>query len=370
VIHEGDESGNRMMIRLEFPSGLQIIGLATKNFYGGDWDFGPTWNYVVLADEAFLVDTGRVGMGRILVDMMDASGVSTRDLDFLLLSHGHEDHDGGVFTVARATGAPVKAHPIYEALIRFHPDKAPPDARKDFPASCWHCFMPDSFSSRHCLDYHRGRNGLKIETIGDGKGNLGEAVQTYHLPGHSPDALAVLVGNEALLVGDTVLPEITPFPTREAFFRQVEHILPSVYPSADSVYGLRAYIRSLKKLEAMAKRFPHALVLPAHRLFHKGHWNELDLRTRIAEIIDHHILRCAEILKILKKGPKTAREIAEEHFSASSLEGVGMFMAENEILSHCELLVAAGDVHLPETETFFLTGTMRFESTIRSLHSD
>jgi glyoxylase-like metal-dependent hydrolase (beta-lactamase superfamily II) len=370
VIRQGDESGNGMVVRIPFPSGLEIIGLATKNFYGGDWDFGPTWNYVVLADKSFLLDTGRVGMGPKLLDMMESSGVSIRDLDFLVLSHGHEDHDGGLCDVAKATRAPVKAHRIYERLIRFHPAKAPADARKDFPASCWHCFMPESFSNRHCLEYHRGRNGLEIETIGDGQGKLSETIQTYHVPGHSPDALTLLVGDDAILVGDTVLPDITPFPTREAFFHQVREILPPEYSSPDSVYGLRAYIRSLKKLDAIARQFPDALMLPAHRLFHNHHWNEFDLGTRVGEIIDHHINRCADILKILKDGPKTAGEVAVKHFSASSLEGAGMLMAENEAVSHCELLGVAGDVRPADDEGFVAPGSENFESTIRALVPD
>jgi len=370
VIRQGDESGNGMVVRIPFPSGLEIMGFATKNFYGGDWDFGPTWNYVVLADKAFLLDTGRVGTGSKLLAMMESSGISVRDLNFLVLSHGHEDHDGGLCDVARYTGAPVKAHRIYERLIRYHPEMAPPDARKDFPASCWHCFMPESFSNQHCLEYHRGRNGLEIESIGDGQGKLSEAIQTYHVPGHSPDALTLVVGEEAILVGDTVLPEITPFPTREAFFHQVRGILPSEYSSPDCVYGLRAYIRSLKRLESIGRRFPRALVLPAHRLFHNRRWNEIDLRERITEIIDHHLFRCAEILKILKRGPKTAREIATEHFSDASVQGVGMFMAENEILSHCELLAVAGDIRLAEGETFMAAGSENIDSTIQSLVPD
>ena len=76
VIRQGDESGNGWVVRIPFPSGLEIIGVATKNFYGGDWDFGPTWNYIVLADKSFLLDTGRVGMGPKLLDMMESSGIS------------------------------------------------------------------------------------------------------------------------------------------------------------------------------------------------------------------------------------------------------------------------------------------------------
>lgn len=370
VIHKGDESGNDMVVRFEFPSGLKIIGLATQNFYGGDWDFGPSWNYVVLADKAFLLDTGRVGMGPKLLGMMDAAGISIQDLDFIVVSHGHEDHDGALSELVRSTEAPVKAHRVYERLIRIHGDKAPAHVRQDFPASCWHCYMPESFSNRNCLDYHRSRSRLEIESIGDGEEKLSEAVQICHVPGHSPDALALLVGEEAVLVGDTVLPEITPFPTREAFFHQVREILPPGYSRPESVYGLRAYLRSLKRLKRIGERFPGLLLLPAHRLFYNDHWNGIELQTRIGEILDHHMLRCAEILKILKKGPKTAREIAVEHFPSSSLKGFGILMAENEVLSHCELLDVAGDVRRVEDETYFFTGSENFESLIQSLEPE
>jgi hypothetical protein len=42
IVHKGDESGNGMAARFRLPSGLEIIGLATKNHYGSHWDLGPT----------------------------------------------------------------------------------------------------------------------------------------------------------------------------------------------------------------------------------------------------------------------------------------------------------------------------------------
>jgi hypothetical protein len=62
VMHKGDDSGNEMLVRFRLPSGLEIFGLPTKNFYGGDWDLGPTWNYAVLSDKPFLRQT--VSSGR------------------------------------------------------------------------------------------------------------------------------------------------------------------------------------------------------------------------------------------------------------------------------------------------------------------
>ena len=367
VMHEGEENGNNMAIRLTLPSGLEIIGLPTENFYGGEWDLGPTWNYLVLADQPFLVDTGKFGMGRKLLKMLESAGVSGDTVEFIVLSHGHEDHDGGLFEMVESTGAKVKAHRIYDRLIRFYPTAAPAGVNKDFPASCWHCFMPESFSNQHCVDYHQERSRLKIERIGDGCCTIGKAIHTYHVPGHSPDALAILVGGEAIIVGDTVLPQITPFPSREAFFDQVREILTSQYTNAQSIYGLRAYIRSLRKLEQIARKFPDLLVLPGHRLFHYNRWNEINLQLRIKELIEHHIDRCADIFRILKQGPKTAREIAKAHFEEALLKGVGIMMAEDEVLSHCELLCASKDVVLGEGTGFAATGNSNFESLIQSL---
>lgn len=87
IIQKGDESGNGLIVKFRLPSGLEIVSLPTKNVYGGHWDLGPTWNYVVLADRPFLIDSGRFGQGRHLVEMMRIAGIKPVDLDFVLISH-------------------------------------------------------------------------------------------------------------------------------------------------------------------------------------------------------------------------------------------------------------------------------------------
>lgn len=367
ILEKGDASGNNMPTRLRLPSGLEIFGLPTENSYAGEWDLGPTWNYVVLTESPFLVDTGKHGMGKNLLNMMVSVGLSAEDFEFIMISHGHEDHDGGLFEMVQKTGAKVRAHVIYERLIRSYPEHAPPDGRRQFPASCWRCFMPESYTAEYCRDYQRERSHLKIQAIGDADLNLGDATRIYHVPGHSPDSLAILLGEEAIIVGDTILPGITPVPSREEFFRGVGKVLQPEYTSAQSIYGLTAYIKSLKKLRGIGERFPDLLVLPAHRLFYGGRWNALNLVARVDELIDHHISRCSHILKILRPGPKSVKEIAMEHFEERLLKGFGMLLAENEIISHCELLSASGDAALTEESRYLATGSANFESTIQSL---
>ncbi len=367
VIQKGDANGNGMLLRMKLPSGIEIFGLPTENGYGGDWDLGPTWNYLVMLDKPFLVDTGRLGMGKTLLEMMKAVGIEGKDLDSILISHGHEDHDGALAEMVEHTGAEVKAHPVYDRLIRYYPEDAPPDFRKGFPAFCWRCFMPESFISENCLEYHRTRSRLKIRAIREGNGELSDAVDIYHVPGHSPDALAMIMGGEAILIGDTVLPGITPWPSQEAFFHPVKEILSPDYTHAEQIFGLRAYIRSLKRLKEISRDFEELLVLPAHRLFYENQWNEVVLGKRVDELVEHHTQRCSAVLEIVQQKQKTAREIALEHFEERHLKGYGILMAENEIFCHCELLEACGDIRLAGNHHYLATGTMNFESFIRSL---
>ena len=370
VIHQGDPSGNDMTVRFRLPSGLEIFGLPTKNFYGGHWDLGPTWNYAVLNDRPFLVDAGRFGQGSNLIAMMKSVGLTGEDLEFVLISHSHEDHDGGLAALVNATHLNVKAHAIYAHLIKKYPAKSPAGKKKDFPAKCWHCPMPESFYAQNCLEYHKVLQDLKIDPIGDGQNELAPDTRTYHLPGHSPDCLAILLDKETIIVGDIILPDISPWPTKQALFEEVADVVKPDYGDAAAIFGLRCYIRSLKKIIQIARKHPGLLVLPAHRLYYNGRWNRIDLEGRAQELLEHHIQRCGAIIEILNSGPKTAEKIAREHFEARLLEGFGNLMATNEIISHCELLIESGDVITGNVSTYAATGSTQFENYIENLAAD
>ena len=370
IIHRGDSNGNQWIIRLPLPSGRTLWGLATENIYGGDWDLGPTWNYIVQGDHPFLIDTGRFGMGGRLLEMMKQTDLEPGDLKGIFLTHGHEDHDGGLPELAQDTNASVWVHPLYDLLRCSYPSQAPPVTKEDFSASCWHCFMPETFTRSHCREYHRQRDGLKTNRLEGLRFPLDGAVHLHHLPGHCPDALAYQIGSEALIVGDTLLPDITPHPSQEAFYPLIQPLLPPEFPPLSGWYGLRAYIRSLKRLAALGREFPRMQVLPAHRLFYNDRWGTIELGKRSEEIIEHHLQRCASILEVLKDGPQTAEEIARAYYQPKLLKGFGIRMAENEIKSHLEFLEHSGDIHWTTEGKAASTGKADFEDYIRRIDPD
>ncbi len=367
IIKKGDESGNDMIFKIKTPDGLEIFGLATKNYYGGEWDLGPTWNYLVLAEEPFLVDTGRIKTSRSLLEMIETTGINIKDIKSILLTHGHEDHDGGLADLVKRTGASVRTHSIYDRLIRHCPEKAPEGINKNFPPCCWHCVMPESFTHDNCLEYHTSRQELVIEDIEDVDQMIGEGIQTYYLPGHSPDAVAIALGSGAFIVGDNILPQISPAPSKEESFELLNKVLGSDNQKMENAFGLKAYLRSLKKMKLIGKTAIEGIVLPGHRVFFHNQWNDINLDTRVDEIINHHIERCGDIIDIIDGSEKSIPEIVIEYFDESTIKGLGFNMGMNEITSHLELLVKSQDVNISEAAMFSTTGGQHFEPFIRSL---
>ncbi len=368
TIRKGDSSGNGRIVKFQMPSGLEIISLPTENPYGGEWDLGPTWNYVVMSERPFLVDTGRWCQGRNLLAMVEDADLNPSDLEFVLITHSHEDHDGGLAEVIEATNLKVRAHLTYDLLRKAYPDQSPGGHKKNFPAKCWHCFMPESFYAKNCLGYHDFLRKAQIETIPD-EGSVLEQnanIRVLHLPGHSPDCLAVLIGEEAIIVGDILLPDITPWPTSLEMFKLVGPVLRPYYDDGAKLFGLKRYIQSLWKLLGISERMPGIRVFPAHRLYYESKWNCINLGQRINELLDHHIQRCAAILEIVSSGARAVDEIVREHFEESKLKGAGIHLARNEIISHCELLIESGDLIEVKEHVYSGTGSTNFENLIHA----
>jgi glyoxylase-like metal-dependent hydrolase (beta-lactamase superfamily II) len=344
VITSGKDNGEGMVIHYETDRGTDIFGLAVPNIYAhADWDLGPTWCYLIAGQKTTLIDTGRLGNFEVFDLLLKSTGKKLTDIDRVIITHSHEDHDGNLAEILAASQAELVAHELYQSMVSYHPDVNEGAVHPEFPGSCRLCRMPEQFYNS-CLPYHHKRSSLKVDiTIGDNQALPDDNLSFLSTPGHTPDSICVVLENDIIFTGDTVLPEITAQPSIVRIFKVNQKILPEKYRKANSIYGLLNFIKSLSKITRLHPR-PFEASFPAHRLFNNGRFNLIDGGQRAGDIIRFHIERCRDILKIIDDRPVVIEEIVVEHFPPSRLSGMGKSLAENEIRAHLELMERCGDI--------------------------
>ena len=343
IIVSGKSNGEGMVFHYQTAKGTDIFGLGIPNIHlNSDWDLGPTWCYLIVGHKTSLIDTGRFGNYAVFESLLRSIGKVFPDIDRIIVTHSHEDHDGNLAEILASVQGELWAHSIYRQMISYHRRIEDGAKHPDLPGSCRQCIMPEKFYST-CIPYHQRRSQLDIDFAIDGhQRRSGDNLSFIFTPGHSPDAICVILENEVIFTGDTILPDITPHPTLSSTFEVNHRILPDSYNCENTVYGLINYIKSLHKLAGLTPQ-PMA-IFPGHRLFHNGGFNLIrSLCGRTREIIQFHIDRCGDILRIIDGKPTGLEAIAVQHFPESSLVGVGKLMAQDEVMAHVELMEKCGD---------------------------
>lgn len=344
IIESGKGNGEGMVIRYQTTSGTDVFGLGVPNIHlNSDWDLGPTWCYLIVGRKTSLIDTGRFGNYAVFESLLKSIGRIFSDIDRIIITHSHEDHDGNLVEIFPSVQGELWAHSIYRQMISYHPHVKDGAKHPEHPGSCRQCIMPEKFYT-NCVEYQQRRSLLGIDFAIDGEeGRLGDDLSFIFTPGHSPDALCVVLEDEAIFTGDTILPDITPHPTLLSTFEVNRRILPDRYRCENTVYGLMNYVKSLRKLASLTLQ-PVA-VFPGHRLFQNGGLKLVDsLRGRAKEIIQFHIDRCYDILRVIDRKPAGLDAIAVQHFPESLLTGAGKLMARDELMAHVEVMEKCGDV--------------------------
>ena len=344
IIVTGKSNGEGVVFYYQTTKGTDIFGLGIPNIHlNSDWDLGPTWCYLIVSGKISLIDTGRFGNYAVFESLLKSIGKVLSDIDRVIITHSHEDHDGNLAEIFPAVQGELWAHSIYRQMISYHAHINDGARHPELPGSCRHCIMPEKHYAT-CMEYQRKRSLLDIDVAIDGdQRRVGDSLSFIFTPGHSPDALCVVLEDEVIFTGDTVLPDITPHPTLSSTFEINRRILPDSYHYENTLYGLMNYMKSLRKLASLAPQ--PIVVFPGHRLFHNGGFNLIDgLCGRANEIIQFHIDRCRDILKIIDGKPAGLDAIAAQHFSESLLTGAGKLMARDELMAHVEVMEKCGDV--------------------------
>jgi glyoxylase-like metal-dependent hydrolase (beta-lactamase superfamily II) len=357
IVRPGKDNGEGVILRYVTRQGTEIYCMGVPLSYSSDddWGLGPTWCYLIKSDQNILIDTGQFDKFDSLESMLDEAGCPVRDIDHLIVTHGHEDHDGNVPEVLEPSGAELWAHFAFDSMVSYHPDITDGAAHPDFPGSCRCCLLPSEFNNR-CLGYHKKRSRIRTDHHArDGSATPDKDLRFILTPGHSPDSLCAVFQDEVMFGGDTLLATITPHPSLMIEYFANGRILPGDYGKNNEAYGLMAYINSLDKIR---KQYPDVgLLLPAHRLLEKGSINYLRPAERAREIIAFHRERCGNILGILGARVLGLDEISVELFEPRLRKGWGRYLSQREVMSHLELLAVCGDVAWVEPDKFTARST-------------
>ena len=291
--------------------------------------------YLIQGDKNYtLIDTGwdsNTAFNSINRQLAEV-GVGLPDIGQIIITHAHFDHFGLVGRIKEISGAKIYIHDKEKEVFRTRYE-----VTEDFlhQVEVWFTLngVPAEMLGAVRAPIAGFRKPLPAapdvllqggETIATGKFNL----QVVWTPGHSPGHICLYEPTQKILFsGDHVLPVITP------------NI--SLTPAATN-NPLGDFINSLLTVKKLAVD----IVLPAHENIFR------DLPKRVDEIIRHHEVRSAEILKAMNRQEMTAYQIAtlvtwmpeQGGVNYADLKPVAQLSAVSETLAHLKAMSVDGKV--------------------------
>jgi glyoxylase-like metal-dependent hydrolase (beta-lactamase superfamily II) len=254
---------------------------------------------------------------------LERSGLQIERLQAIVLTHNHPDHVGLSGELQEQSGAKVYIHPLDEpGLQRMWSGNVPRhfDKISSFFGQHGLPFAPNWYSG---VKPNSMRNIIRVPEhdvftfMEDGQELelAGERYRVVWVPGHSDGLISLYRERDGVfLASDHILPRITP------------NI--GLYSEKERPDPLNDYLNSLAKVKDLSA----SIVLP-------GHGDPLfNLQGRIAEIIEHHEQRLAQILSLLKVKPQHAYQLTEQLFGDRLKNDEARRMATAEVVAHLEYL--------------------------------
>ena len=290
--------------------------------------------WLIEDDPLTLVDSGP-NSGKALDELeqqLAAHGHRIEDLERIVVTHQHIDHEGLVSILARRSGAEVCALDLLAPLLEDYSAHQEDGDQLASELMLRHGVEPDVVTALRAVSRMARAWGAKAEVttpLADG-GELAFAHRTFtvlHRPGHSPtDTVFHDAEHGVLIGGDHLLGHISsnPLISRPVGGRSGD--------PAGEPHALLTYMASLRETRAMEDV---ETVLPGHG----------DPVTDHAALIDDrfamHERRAAKIHRLLvDQGPLSAHAIAHHLWGGVALTQA--YLTLSEVLGHLDLLRERG----------------------------
>jgi glyoxylase-like metal-dependent hydrolase (beta-lactamase superfamily II) len=286
--------------------------------------------YLIEDDPLTLVDTGP-NSGKALDELETAlaeHGRRVEDLELIVLTHQHLDHQGLAQILARRSGADVAAlDRLVPLLERFAESNEADDAFAE-ALMLRHGLSPDVAVALRSVSRAFRAWGSSVQvtrTLTDG-GVLelrDRTLQVFHRPGHSPtDTIFWDEQRGELIAGDHLIKHISSNPL----------ITRAPDDGDERLQALVTYMDSLRK----TRELPAKLVL-------SGHGDAIeDHVALINERFSMHERRAAKILGLIAEQPRTAHDLAQALWG--NIAVTQAFLTLSEVLGHVDLLLNRGQV--------------------------
>jgi glyoxylase-like metal-dependent hydrolase (beta-lactamase superfamily II) len=279
--------------------------------------------YVLLgAGVPTLVDTGS-GLGVStdhllagIASLKDGFGesISLKDIQRIIITHGHIDHFGGVAHLQEQTGAQVAIHELDRRILVNYEERvtiATKDLRVYLERAGVKAEKRESLMEMYGFAKKTFRSVEVNVLLNDGM--TIDGMTFTHTPGHCPGQVCIGIG-DILMSADHILARTTPHQAPESITHNT---------------GLGHYLESLKKIEAQ-KGYVAAL---------GGHEQPIhDVYGRIVEIRASHQRKLEKVLDIIRESghPCTISDISKAMYPDQ--RGYNVLLALEEVGAHIEYL--------------------------------
>jgi len=292
--------------------------------------FPNFWAYAYILqkeEDNYLIDTGSGAdiSHEDLLNGLRQAGLQPSDLTYILLTHAHIDHYGGLSKLKPLTNAKIGCHELDVQTVTHH------DARMALIGRRLASFLAETGLSSDAQNSLLGINSfpkaiyqsVSVDfTYGARDMQVG-VVKMIHLPGHCPGHVAMRV-DDVIFCGDMVVEGITP------------HLAPGVF---NPYGGLDHYLGSLARLQNWAH---------GARLYFNAHDDVItDLNERINATRQNLIRRMSNALDALST-PLTLAEACDAIYG--EMNGYNQLLVIEKTGAYMEYLFEHGMIEITNSD--------------------